>query len=362
MFSYRQKIHLYLVNGISFFLLSASLATAQGDSHHGVAPRSRILHFPEETHFTNVRQLTFGGQNAEAYWSPDGTKLSYQASNDDVTCDQIFTMDANGGNKVRVSNGEGRTTCAYFLGDSKTMIYGSTHSAGAECPPKPDRREGYVWPLYNSYDIYRYDPATGDRVRLTQSPGYDAEATVSPDGKTIVFTSVRDGDLELYTMDSDGNNVKRITWRIGYDGGAFFSPDGKYLVYRAFHPRSIEELVEYRRLLNQGLYRPTWLEIFISRADGNDARAITDYRVASFAPSWFPDGNRILFASNLKGPRMFSIFAIDRDGTNLEQISFGNEFESFPLFSPDEKTLVFSSNRNGSVPRETNVFLADWVK
>jgi Tol biopolymer transport system component len=318
----------------------------------------------EERHLRNIRQLTFGGQNAEAYFSADGKKLIFQSTRDPLKCDQIFTMNVDGSDQKMVSTGKGRTTCSYFFGDGKRILYSSTHVASAECPPKPDYSRGYVWAIYPSFDIFTANADGSDVKQLTTSTGYDAEATLSSDGKKIVFTSIRNGDLDIYTMDADGSHVQQLTHELGYDGGPFFSPDGKLIVYRAHHPKDAQEIRDYQELLKQNLIRPTYLEIWLMNADGSNKRQITSLGAASFAPSFYPDGKRIIFSSNVGstgGMGNFELYAVDLDGKNLERITFTEGFDGFPMFSPDGKKLVWVSGRNGKVPHETNIFIADWV-
>jgi Tol biopolymer transport system component len=330
-------------------------------------PVSRLVPDPAlqvegETHLVNIRQLTFGGQNAEAYWSPDGRHLIFQSTRPPYDCDQIFIMDADGTDVRMVSTGEGRTTCSYFMPGGR-ILYASTHEGGAACPPEPDFSQGYVWALYPSYDIFTADRDGTDLRPLTRTPGYDAEATLNRAGDRIVFTSVRDGDLELYTMAVDGSEVRRITDAPGYDGGAFFSHDGSMLVWRASRPTG-EDLADYRRLLADGLIRPSHLEIYVSDAEGNDVRQVTDNGAANFGPYFHPSDEKIIFSSNLADPqgRNFDLWMVDVDGSGLERVTYYEEFDGFPMFSPDGRYLVFASNRNGSEPGETNVFIADWVE
>lgn len=325
-------------------------------------PPPQLLH-EQEIHLRNVRQLTFGGENAEAYWSPDGKQLILQSKRDDLECDQIFIMDADGSNARMVSTGEGRTTCAYFFPDGKRILYASTHLASPQCPKPPDFSRGYMWKLYAGFEIFSATPDGGDLVRLTNHSGYDAEATVSPDGSSIIFTSLRDGDLDLYTMRPDGSQVRRITRELGYDGGAFFSADGEKIVWRASRPRDEEEEATYRTLLAEHSIRPGRLEIFVADADGNNVRQITDNGAANFCPFFFPDGERVIFASNLDDPsgRNFDLYTIGIDGKGLEQITHDPSFDAFPMFSPDGRYLVFASNRNAKQRGETNVFVAEWV-
>jgi Tol biopolymer transport system component len=311
-----------------------------------------------------VTRLTSGGENAEAYWSPDGRELIFQSTRPGVACDQIFRVPSTGGQPAMVSTGKGRTTCAYFFPTGRDILYASTHEAGAECPPAPDRSRGYVWPLYASYEIYRARADGSGLEALTRQDGYDAEATVCPLDGSIVFTSTRDGDIELYRMDADGKNVRRLTKTPGYDGGAFFSPDCKQLVWRASRPAGAE-LEDYQKLLAEGLVRPGKLELWVANADGSEARQITYLGAAAFAPSWFPSGDRIIFSSNHgdasgKG-REFDLWAVKVDGSGLEQITFTPGFDGFPMFSPDGTRLAFASNRQGTERGETNVFVARWV-
>ncbi|MBI2820317.1 MAG: PD40 domain-containing protein [Acidobacteria bacterium] len=318
---------------------------------------------PEEKHLQNVRQLTFAGENAEAYFSSDDRWLIYQGHEGGDTCDQIYIMDTSGGNHRLVSTGKGRTTCGYFFPTGDRILYSSTHLGNPACPPPPDYSKGYVWPLGTAYDIFTAQPDGSDLKQLTSAPGYDAEATTSRDGKQIVFTSVRDGDLEIYTMDADGTNVRRLTHQPGYDGGAFFSYDGTQIVYRADHPTDPKEIGDFRALLADGLVRPTRLEIYVMNADGTGQRQVTQLGAASFAPYFHPDGKRVIFSSNMADPagREFDIYMINTDGTGLERITYAEGFDGFPMFSSDGKRLVFGSNRNAAKQGDTNVFIADWV-
>jgi Tol biopolymer transport system component len=315
-----------------------------------------------ERHLANIRQLTFGGENAEAYFSTDGTRLIFQSTRDGVACDQIFTMKIDGSDLKRVSTGTGRTTCGYFYADGRSILYASTHEGGKECPPKPGFSRGYVWPVYDSYDIYRANADGSGLTPLTRAPGYDAEATIAPDG-LITFTSVRDGDMEIYTMKADGSDVRRLTNRPGPDGGPFFSWDGKLIAFRGRTLTAGAEMDEYRTLLEEALWRPTQLELFVMNRDGSDMRQVTKLGGANFAPSWHPDGKRLIFASNIADPkgREFDIYLVNLDGSGLERVTFNDTFDGFPMFSPDGTRLVFASNRKAKAQGETNVFIADWV-
>lgn len=322
------------------------------------------LRLPQEKHLTNIRQLSFGGENAEAYFSGDGKKLIFQSTRDGRGCDQIYTMNIDGSDVRMVSTGKGRTTCSYYYPNGKRITYSSTHLAGADCPPKPDFSRGYVWAIYPGYDIFSAAPDGSNLKQVTKTPGYDAESVISPDGKKIVFTSIRDGDLDIYTMDLDGKNVKRLTNEIGYDGGPFWSYDSEWIVFRAHHPKTEKDIADYKSLLKENLIRPTALEIWVMKADGSGKRQLTNNGKANFAPYFFPDGKRVIFASNVNDPkgRDFDLYTIHIDGTGLERITFNPSFDGFPMFSPDGKKLVFASNRNFKAEGETNVFIADWVE
>ncbi len=337
-------------------LLLLAIASVRAVSQ---APTVTDLATPQEKHLRNVRQLTFGGQNAEAYFSPDGKKLIFQSTRDQVKCDQMFIMNLDGSDVHMVSTGKGRTTCGYFYPSGKKLLYSSTHLADTQCPPRPDFSKGYVWAVYSGYDIFTADPDGSNLKQLTRTPGYDAEATVSEDGKKIVFTSLRNGDLDIYSMNANGKHVQQLTHELGYDGGPFFSPDRKWVIYRAYHPTSEKEITEYKDLLKQNLIRPTSLEIWIMKADGSGKRQITSLGAASFAPSFFRDGKQIIFSSNqgsTGGMGNFELYAIKLDGTNLERITYSDGFDGFPVFSPDGKKLVWASNRNAKVPTRNQHF------
>ncbi len=318
-----------------------------------------------EKHLKNIRQLTNGGENAEAYFSGDGKRLIFQSKRAELKCDQIFTMDLDGLNVRQVSTGKGRTTCSYFFPDGSRIIYASTHESSPECPPEAPRSGGYFWAISGSYEIYSARPDGSDLRRLTNVRGYDAEGTISPDGKKIVFTSVRDGDLDLYVMNPDGSHPTRLTHTLGYDGGAFFSPDGTKICFRASRPRGEDEKL-YRELLASELVKPAALEIFVMNADGTDVRQITKNGAANFCPFFHPSGTKLLYASNQSDPRArssdpFDIYLVHLDGSGQEKVTIHPTFDAFPMFSPDGKKLVWASNRNSTKKGETNIFLADWV-
>ena len=314
--------------------------------------------------------MTAGGDNAEAYFSFDQKQLVFQSNNPawGLNCDQIFFFDieeAAADSTLRpkmLSTGLGRTTCSYFLPGDSLIVYASTHEGGDDCPEEVKDSQRYLWNVFNSYDIYVADLEGNIVKKLTNEPGYDAEATVSPNGDKIVFTSDRSGDLELYTMDLDGSNVKQITSGLGYDGGAFFSADGSKLVFRSSRPKTEEEIAEYKDLLSQGLVAPTHMEIYICNVDGSGLKQITELGQANWAPFFHPDGERIIFSSNHASERgfPFQLYMVDTSGQNLEQITYHSVFNAFPMFSADGTKLVFSSNRDNGGGRDTNLFIADW--
>jgi Tol biopolymer transport system component len=325
-------------------------------------PTSRPPEEAREARLRNLKQLTFGGQNAEAYFSYDGTKIIFQSTRPPFECDQIFSMNVDGSGVKLLNSGKGRTTCGFFFPDGKRILYASTHLTGGACPPAPDRSQGYVWPIYPSYEIFSANLDGSGLKRLTKNPGYDAEGTISPDGKKIVFTSMRSGDLDIYTMNADGSGGRRLTTEKGYDGGPFFSWDGRAIVYRSFHPKTKDDLKEYAGLLKQNLIKPSRAEIFLMSADGSNKRQVTKNGAANWAPFLHPNNRQIIFSSNLHDPerRSFSLYLINVDGTALERVTFGARFDSFPMFSRDGKKLLLASTRNAKEPREFNIFIADW--
>ncbi|MBT4293460.1 MAG: hypothetical protein HOD45_02690 [Cryomorphaceae bacterium] len=349
-----------LLFSVFYFFITANVVFAQMDN----------LIYPEEKNFKSLRQITFGGDNAEAYWDFNDTNLVFQSNNPDwgVNCDQIFIIDKSEdlSNKTpkMISTGQGRTTCAYFMPDGKHIVYASTHLGNPECPDAPLRVEGkYVWPIYDTYDIFVSDLEGNIVNQLTNQVGYDAEATVSPKGDKIVFTSTRTGDLELFTMNIDGTDVKQITNELGYDGGAFFSPDGSKIIFRASRPKTKDEIEEYKGLLKEGFVQPTDLEIFVCDADGSNLKQVTYLGNANWSPFWHPSGEKILFSSNFDAVAgfPFNIYMIDINGRNLKQITYDKMFDSFPVFSNNGKYLIFASNRNNGGNRDTNVFIAEWI-
>ncbi len=338
-----------------------------------IAQNADSVLFAGEKHFKNVQQLTFGGDNAEAYWSYDGKSIIFQRTNPKagVNCDQIFIGKLpKPGEKFSykmVSSGKGRTTCAYFLPDGKHILYASTFKGADSCPPVPDRSKygnKYIWPLYDSYDIFMADLNGRIVKQITTAKGYDAEATLSRDGKKMIYCSDKFGDLDLYVMDLATGKEKRVTNALGYDGGAWFSPDGKKIVWRASRPQTEAEVKEYKELLAQGMVAPTHMEVWVANADGSNAKQITNLAQANWAPNFTPDGKHIIFCSNHEYKRgfPFNMYLTDLEGNGLEKISRDKGFDAFPMFSPDGKKIIFASNRNNGGTRDTNLFVADWVE
>jgi TolB protein len=357
---------------LTAFIAVLSFTEHKAVNDPGIVQSDTIL-FEGEKHFANVQQLTFGGDNAEAYFSFDGKWIIFQRTNpkDGIMCDEMFIGKVPAqGEKFeykKVSTGKGRTTCGAFTKDGKHVIYASTHLGSAECPPVPDRKKygnRYIWPLYDSYDIFMADLNGKIVKQLTNSKGYDAEATISPDGKKMLYTSDKDGDIDLYIMDLKTGKEIRFTNTLGYDGGAWFSPDGKKVIWRASRPKTDAEVKEYKDLLAEHMVAPTNMEVFIANADGSNVKQVTAFGNANWAPAYMPDSKRIIFASNHQSKRgfPFNLFTINEDGSGLEKISAEKSFDAFPMFSPDGKKIIFCSNRNNGGTRDTNIFLADWVE
>ncbi len=341
---------------------TAAATAAPGPYDQG--PAREIAPHPLERHFKKLVQLTFGGQNAEAYFSFEGDKLIFQSTRGDLKADQIFSMNLDGSGLRRLSNGEGKTTCGYFFPGGKRIVYASTFAASPLPPTPPDPKLGYVWKFQEGFDIWSADADGSHLQRLTSTPGYDAECTISNDGQWIVFTSMRDGDLELYKMRRDGSEVTRLTHELGYDGGAFFTADDKQIVYRGYTPQTPEDETQYRTMMKDNLWRPGPLDLRIMNADGSNKRTLLHNGASNWAPFALADGKRLVFSSNVHDPNPksynFDLYMINLDGTGLERITFDDAFDGFPMFSPDMKKLVWAANRRQSVPHETNLFLADW--
>ena len=364
---------IFFLSVLSVAVISLFSFTKNTVNDNNKVPVKDTLLFESEKHFANMQQLTFGGDNAEAYFSFDGKWIIFQKTfaKEGISCDQIYVGKVpNPGEKFeykRISNGKGRTTCGAFLKDGKHVVFASTHLDADNCPPVPDRAKygnKYIWPLYSSYDIFMADLDGNIVKQLTNSKGYDAEATISPDGKKMLYTSTKDGDIDLYVMNLKTGKEKKITNTLGYDGGAWFSPDGKKIIWRASRPKTETEIKEYKDLLAENLVAPTNMEVFTANADGSNVKQITHYGNANWAPAYMPDNKRIIFASNHQSKRgfPFNLYVINEDGSGLEKISAEKSFDAFPMFSPDGKKIIFCSNRNNGGTRDTNIFIADWVE
>ena len=345
---------------VCLVLVGVTAAGAVSCSHHRPVAVTTVAPEVGERHLSNLRQLTNGGENAEAYFSADGSRLIFQSTRDGRACDQEFIMNVDGSGLHRVSTGTGKATCGFFFANDQRILFGSSHAEQRDCPARPDPSKGYVWRL-DPYDVYTARPDGSELRRLTSYGVYTAEGVVSPDGRKVVFTSLKDGDLDIYTMNVDGSDLHKLTSTPGYDGGPWWSPDGTKIVYRAWHPVG-DSLAAYRSLLAQRLVRPNKMELWLMNADGSDQHQITHLGGANFGPSWTPDGRRLIFSSNYKQPRSgnFDLFLVNLDGTGLEQVTTHESFDGFPMFSPDGRTIVWASNRHDAKPGETNLFIADW--
>jgi TolB protein len=363
----------FFLGVLSVVVISLASFTKNTVIDNDRSPANDTLLFAGEKHFANMQQLTFGGDNAEAYFSFDGKWIIFQRTNakEGILCDQIWVgkvpMPGEKFEPKLISSGKGRTTCGAFLKDGKHVVFASTHLDADNCPPVPDRAKygnKYIWPLYNSYDIFMADLDGKIVKQLTKSKGYDAEATISPDGKEMLYTSTKDGDIDLYIMNLKTGKERKITNTLGYDGGAWFSPDGKKIIWRASRPKTEAEVKEYKDLLAEDLVAPTNMEVFTANTDGSNVKQITNYGNANWAPAFMPDSKRIIFASNHQSKRgfPFNLFIINEDGGGLEKISAEKSFDAFPMFSPDGKKIIFCSNRNNGGTRDTNIFIADWVE
>jgi Tol biopolymer transport system component len=337
--------------------------TLLAPDHQVGMPQGEALRMAEEVHFGAIRRLTTEGENAEGYFSWGGTRITYQATIGDYPCDQIYDLDLLSGARRLVSTGTGRTTCSFFMPNDQGIVFASTHAADDGCLPPADFSRGYVWKIYPQYDIYVRDLKTWDLKPLAPADGYDAEAVVAPDGSKIVFTSRRNGDLDIYTMNVDGTEVTQLTKELGYDGGPFFSPDSQRIVYRAYYPKTEDERKKYQALLDDDSIEPMALQLYVMNADGSNKVQVTDNGAANFGPYWHPNGRQIIYCSNQESAsgRDFDLFLIGDDGSNNERITYNPSFDGFPMFSADGRNLIFASNRANSSPRDTNLFMAEWL-
>ena len=273
-------------------------------------------------------------------------------------------MNADGSEQRLVSTGKGRTTCGYFLKDNKHIVYASTHEAAEACPAPPDRSKGYVWAVFPSYDIFLADDDGKIEKKLTDAPGYDAEATVNFKTGKIVYTSMACGDLELWTMKPDGGGKKQLTRREGYDGGAFYSRDGKRMVWRATDPANPKVMERYKDLLKENLTEPMKMEMFIGDAGGGNVKQLTNFGCASFAPTFTPDGKRIIFASNKHNcdGRKFELL---HDQPGRHRARAGDQLRRLHLvprvLAGRQEACVCQRLEGAKSRYEFNIFVADWV-
>jgi Tol biopolymer transport system component len=325
---------------------------------------------PERQFLSRVRRLTVEGRRAgEGYWSPDGKRLVFQSEREPGNpFYQIYTVDLTDGQTFRISPALGKTTCAFFRPGSDQILFSSTHhdpnSKALQDEELAFRASGkerrYAWDYDPEMEIYAVSEKTKEITRLTNARGYDAEASYSPDGQWIVFSSMRDAYNrplseaerkqlevdpsffgEIYIMRADGSEPRRLTTVNGYDGGPFFSPDGKRIVWRRFD--------------EQGLIADIWM----MSVDGSDQRQVTHFTSMSWAPYIHPSGEYILFASNKLGFENFEVFMVDVAGTKEPvRITYSDGFDGLPVPSPDGTQIAFTSSRGGG--REGQIFLAQW--
>jgi Tol biopolymer transport system component len=342
-------------------LLLAALAA----QHPPTGPDAAVALSAEEVarlearHLTNIRQVTFGLAKAgEGYFSPDGHSIIFQAvphvapsifhrPAPDEDGYQIYLGALAEDAPLRmISTGRGRCTCPFFHPSGKSVLFASTHlnpRTDAEPPRGPaySRTARYRWEFPESMDIFTADLDGKILNRLTDAPGYDAEASYSPDGSRIVFTSFRDGDAEIYVMDADGRSPRRITHARGYDGGPFFSPDGKQIVYRS--DRKGNDL----------------LQIYLNNAQGTAERALTHDEFVNWGPYFHPSGRHIIYATSRHGHTNYELYLMDVDTGRLERITYHEGFDGLPVFSPDGKRLMWTSS--GRVAdRKSQLFIADF--
>jgi len=315
-----------------------------------------------EDHLTKIKQLTREGENKKASFAPNNEKIIFQAMRDNLRCDAIYSMKRDGSEINLLSSGKGIAVSAKIAPDNESIIYSSTHKVDYQCPQRPEFSLDYVWSLYRDYDVFVSDSFGGSTKRLTRTEDYDGNASYSPTGNRVVFTSNRSGDLELYLMNSDGSNVKQLTKAVGYDGDAVFSPDGKYIVWRASRPKG-NDLDEYRYQLSQGLLRAGKFELFLLKLGSKRAVRLTNNGATNFSPSFDPQSSKVIFSSNMSQDDglNYDLYTVDIKTRKLERITYYSGFDGYPVFSSDGKKLLFTSSRNFRYKAETNIFTVDWV-
>lgn len=308
----------------------------------------------ESRYLANVTQLTDAsmglGKAGEAYFSPDGKNIIFQATPAGQPDYQIYTMNLSTHTPKMVSTGKGACTCAFFHPKARKIMFASSHlDPNLGQPKSVEETKGYKWDFNEHMDIFEADLDGGNLHRLTDAPGYDAEGSYSPSGKQIVFTSMRDGDQEIYVMDADGRNQRRLTYGKGYDGGPFFSPDGKTILYRGDR-RGDDKMNLQLRLVN---------------VDGSNDRAITDNELFNWCPFWHPSGKSLIFTQADHGLRErgerpnYDLWMVTPDGAKLTRITFDPASDVLPVFSPDGKRVMWTSKRGGLA--EAQVFVADFT-
>jgi len=355
---------------VALLVLTAPVAPQHDQTFAGWPQNKHWPSDPMEKHLRNIRQLTFGGQNAEAYWSKDGKWITWQSKQSGFPDEQIFVMRADGSGKTLMSTGLGRCTCSYFSPDKSWIYFSSTHERNKGPQAPVDMSQGYVWRVNPDFALYRQKlgPVPNSKARMmpmpvVKKPGYVAETTIDPKGRFMTFTGDWEGDIDIYRSDLEGGHLKRLTTTKGYDGGPFVSWDGKYIVYRRGAFANKEEEQKFDELHAKHLVMPLKMDLWIMDSDGKHKRQLTHLAGASFAPFMLPGDKRIIFSSNYENPTGpdFDLYMINVDGTNMKRITYAPGFDSFPMFTRDGKHLVWASNRHGSVPHETNVFVADWA-
>ena len=312
----------------------------------------------ESVHLKNVKQVTFGFAKAgEGYFRPDAKAIIFQAvpntppsifhvPSENESDYQIYTADlSENATPKMVSTGKGACTCAFYHPDGKSILFASSHLNPTPSGPKGpaySRTDRYKWEFPVGMDIFKAELDGSNPVRLTDTNGYDAEGSYSPDGKQIIFTSFRDGNAEIYITDADGKNARRITNKAGYDGGPFFSPDGKKIIYRS--DRKDNDL----------------LQVYINNLEGTAERQLTSNEFVNWGPSFFPDSRHIIYATSKHGHQNYELYLMDVETGVEERISYHEGFDGLPIFSPDGKKLMWTSSGR-TADKKSQLFIADFT-